>query len=274
MAGALATIRFGISRAHGDANLVVASHALSAALERATGEPVQLRVAASYAALYEMVMAGALEVAWLPPLLCARLIASGATPRRATLAAVPVRKGAVTYRSALLVENGARFASLADISNARAAWIDRDSAAGYVFPRAFLRARGVGFVEETFLGSAAAVCAAVADGRADVGATHVSEASVTNAERMREELERQYPAARWRLRVLDITDPIPADGIVIAGHVGRDARNRICKALLTLHETEAGGTAIAGLLNAECLTEPTAALRAHLARAQASCAQT
>ncbi|MFO0613635.1 MAG: PhnD/SsuA/transferrin family substrate-binding protein [Polyangiaceae bacterium] len=288
-----APLRFGISRAHGDANVVSASHALSAALGVAVGRPMSTRVAASYLALQDMVTSGGVELAWLPPLIAGRLLrsstsgvmravtphphgadghADGAPPRGASaqLVAVPIRAGCATYRSGLIVSASSTFASVKDLAGCRAAWTDRESAAGYVFPRALLRQHGIrdrDLAEELFVGSAMQACSAVADGRADVCATHLSEACVADPERAHAELAKKYTAAPWRLRVLAVTDAIPADAIVLAGHVDRETGRELSRALVGLSATATGQETLRSLFNAESLISPTPEMRARLLRA-------
>jgi phosphonate transport system substrate-binding protein len=266
------TVLIGISRGHGDSNVVPASHAFSSALESVLGDKVALRVAPTYAALYEMFTSGGVDVAWLPPLLTARALAEerGANGGH-VLVAVPSRHGATSYRSALIVARESRFTKPSELLNARAAWIDRDSAAGYVFPRAHLREHGIGpgdLADEAFVRSAGLVCSTIADGRADVGATHVSEAAAADPEKAFADLERQFAPARWRLRVLSITAQIPPDGVVVAEHVDRQTKERFREAILGLHERKLGEHAITSLFNAERFVEPTSIIRGQLSRAR------
>lgn len=258
-------LSFGVSRAHGDADVVAASRMFAAALESALGRAVRVRMARDYLGALEDVIAGAADFAWLPPLVHARAVTRGAE-----LCAVPDRGGALTYRSAIVVQRDSPYRTLHDLSGARAAWGDARSAASHVFPMLELQQAGVfedALAEQTFLGGGRAACAAVADGRADFGATHVSEEAATDPQRALEDLEKQFAAARWRLRVLAVSRAIPPDGIVLAPSAVRVALARsLCGPLLEVHRAPAGREAIRRLFGATRLVPPSDAVRAAVRR--------
>jgi len=161
---ALRALRFGISRHHGGLQLVAGARRFAEALAGSLKIPVKLTVAPDYDKLLEGVLIGGIEVAWMPPLLHARAVSEGAL-----LAAVSERAGGLAYRSALLVKDSSVYRAVADLKGARAAWADRSSASGYLFPRLHLQATGLDprrdLQSEKFLGSPALACAAVAGGR-------------------------------------------------------------------------------------------------------------
>jgi phosphonate transport system substrate-binding protein len=145
--------------------------AFAAALAEAAGAPVDLHHAADYRALTSAIEQGLVQFAWLPPLSAARAVRSGAV----TPAAVAVRHGTTSYYAGLVALEAGPIHSIADLKGLRAAWVDRESASGYVVIRAALRQQGVSLVdafrEDLFLRSHAEVARAVDQGLADVGAT-------------------------------------------------------------------------------------------------------
>jgi phosphonate transport system substrate-binding protein len=143
------------------------------ALAVATGAEVTARGMWHYHRLLEALDTGEVDLAWLPPIL-----ALNATARRRVIPLVlPVRNGVSAYSTALFTRPDSRIRTIADLDAARAAWVDRQSAAGYQIIRAYLRTRGVdldrAFCADQFLGAHDAVARAVLDGEADVGATFV-----------------------------------------------------------------------------------------------------
>jgi ABC-type phosphate/phosphonate transport system substrate-binding protein len=245
-----AALSFGISRTHGGANLVTASNVFRRALEVNLGSPVRLSVATSYTELVAHVMRHEIDLAWLPPLLHGDL-----APSHCQLVAVPEREGTHTYRSCIFVSRDSRYFNLDDLRGVRAAWIDRASASGYLAPllhlidHGFVPARDL--VEEHFHGRSFDVCAAVSDGRADFGACHVSDAAADNTDRAHTDLLRHYPAAKWRLRPLAVTERIPPDGVVLT-----KPSQRVIGALLSLGDHPSGRDAIQTLMAAERLVAP------------------
>ncbi len=145
--------------------------AFAEALSGALGTVVVPHSFTSYHELLESMHAGKLDFAWLPPIVALRAAARG----RTIPVAIPIRGGTSSFSSVLFARPGSPIKTTSDLHKARVAWVDRESAAGYLVIRAVLRARDVdldqAFGEELFLGSHDAVARAVLDGAADVGAT-------------------------------------------------------------------------------------------------------
>src|SRR5262249_2013074 len=124
------------------------------------------------------------------------------------------RNGVSSYSTALFTREGSRFRTLADLDGVRAAWVDRQSAAGYLIIRALLRSKGIdlerAFAADQFLGAHDAGARAVLEGEADVGATFVYMTPGTET----------IQSAGWgaaRVHVIAHAGPIPSD--VIASNI-------------------------------------------------------
>jgi len=241
------TIRFGVSRGHGGPQLLLGVRHFVALLGQRLGRPVTSIIARDYDHLLEGVTMAGIDLAWMPPLLHAR--------SDGLLAAVVQRGGAVTYRAALLVRADSAFRSPADLRRARAAWSDPASASGHLFPRLHLLASSVTPATESFHGSFAAAMAAVVDGRADVCSCFIRNDA---GERALEDVAHSFPQAGPHLRVLDVTDSIPPDGLVLAAGIDGNLQARLRDLLLQLHEDEAGAAVLHELFGAERLVPVTA----------------
>jgi phosphonate transport system substrate-binding protein len=179
-----ARIRVGIALAGGPTRAQL--DAFCWALASATGFEVAAVGLWYYRRLLAAMDVGDVDVAWLPPILAAQAVSNGfATPL-----ALPVRGGVAAYSTALFARQDGPIQSLGDLTGVRAAWVDRQSASGYLLIRAHLRTLGVdldrAFRSEVFSGSHDAVTRAVIDGDADVGASffHVGAGGApTRAER-------------------------------------------------------------------------------------------
>ena len=145
--------------------------AFAEALAAAVGFEVTGKVYGNYREILDAMHAGAVEMAWLPPVIALRAAARG----RTLPIALPVRGGTSFFSSALFTRPGSPLKSPADLFRVSAAWVDKQSAAGYLVVRASLRAQGIdlghAFAAESFLGSHEAVVQAVLSGAIDVGAT-------------------------------------------------------------------------------------------------------
>jgi ABC-type phosphate/phosphonate transport system substrate-binding protein len=261
-----AFLRFGVSASHGGAHLLDGANQFVTALTTLLGKPVRLWVAPDYEHLLKAITDCAIEMAWMPPLLQARALAAGAR-----LVAAAMREGQLTYRSALLVRSDAPWRHVTELRKVRAAWVEPSSASGHVFPRMHILAATCAspvdvFASEMFEGSFALVCAAVAQERADLCACFVKEA----AHRTGQVLEDLRAGFGWpveRLRVLDVTDAITPDGIVLAKGAA-DEHPPLSRTLLALHEIPDGAAALSTLLRADMLVVPTADVEAAVARLQ------
>lgn len=163
--------------------------------------------APDYERLGRSVREGASDLAWLPPVTYA-WVAEGVTPLGRVL-----RGGQATYAAAIVVREGAPSTRLSELTGARAGWVDRWSAAGYVVPRIELARAGIdaqaAFRSSTFYGSHRAALEALARGDCDVVSTYARAP------------EGGGPASDgpWteipglRVRVLGTFGPIPSDVI-------------------------------------------------------------
>jgi len=195
------------------------------ALAAATGLAVEAVGVWYYHRLLEAMDVGHVDVAWLPPILAANAMIRGL----AVPFALPVRGGVTSYSTALFTRDDSPFRDLRDLTGIRAAWVDRQSASGYLLIRAHLRALGVDLeravAADRFTGSHEEVAQAVLDGSADVGASFVH---------LDPNDDRPLRAA-WgdaRVRVLAHAGPIPADVIARSRRLDDRAQRRIEHALV------------------------------------------
>jgi len=268
-------LTFGVSRSHAGPDLDAGARLFADALAARVSRKISVTVTPDYERLLEGVLTGGVSIAWMPPLLHVRAALQGAP-----LAAVSQRNGALAYRAALLVRADSHRTTVRGLRGARVAWADPSSASGFLFPQLHLLAAGVDprydLATEQFLGSAAAACRAVVDGDADVCAHYISDAAGAARDEqwklarleLRQSLGEHVGA---QLRVLDVTDPIPPDGIVLAPPLDGRMQAVVRDALLSLHDDDAGARALHTLLQAERLMPVTgdvvkiiARLRAHV----------
>ena len=234
---------------------------LCLALAEATGLEVVPRGVWHYHHLLEGLNAREIDIVWLPPIPALRATASG----RVVPIALPVRHGFSAYRAALFVRTDSPLRTVADLKAVRAAWVDRQSAAGYLIIRAHLASLGVklneAFSAEMFVGTHDGVAGAVLDGEADVGATYV----------YLDENPHGPPTARkagWGsspVRMLTYTDPIPSDIIAADRRVPARLRELVQSALVHAKNHRLQEAARA-LLSADGFIAPTAEHLAPLTR--------
>jgi phosphonate transport system substrate-binding protein len=231
-----------------------AAHAL---LEAVCGElakrvdldvsPLVLR---SYGSLAEEMKAGKVHLAWAPPLLAIDLERAGS----ASVALCSKRAGRVDYQAALFVPAKSSIKKPEDLKNKRVAWVAKESAAGYIFPRLKLTAMGLDpdmlFADETFRRTHEAVVRAVLVGNADVGATYVSYPTESGNDPGAAPISAGWLEAGTgtdEVRVIMTAGPIPADVIAFSRSLSSPVADKLSEALRALGTTDT----IRSLLNAD-----------------------
>jgi len=198
-----------------------AADKFAAALSSVLGVPVEVHRAIDYRVLLASLEQGRIELAWVPPLAAARAIRVGSV----TEVAVTMRNGSSSYYTGLITLKDGPIKSLDDLDGVRAAWVDRESASGYLVIRAALREQGVSLVrafsDEVFVRSHAEVARAVATGKVDVGATCFNFVSGT-VEIARSGFKDHGGVRDDAIRLLAHAGPIPSD--VVAAHKSVPAR--------------------------------------------------
>jgi phosphonate transport system substrate-binding protein len=202
----------------------------------------------SYAGLAQALEHGACDAAWSPPLVAQGLLATGIGKPLVTVG----RGGRTSYYSVILARKGREAIGAQALAGARMGWVSKLSAAGYVVPALYLRSLGIEpneiFVEQSFLGSHAAVVRALDEERVDLGATY---ATIARGGRTLV-LPDGSPAGA---RVVTAAGPIPGDVIFAASQLEVSAREALRGAFLSIEVRGEG--ALARLMNVDRFEVPT-----------------
>ncbi|MGZ3424211.1 MAG: phosphate/phosphite/phosphonate ABC transporter substrate-binding protein [Polyangiales bacterium] len=226
-------LRFGIVSRESNAEATLAR--VCRALGDAIGAEVVPRVLPTFAELREEIVADRIELAWCPPISAVQLELSGTT----SIAVGVFREGGSSYSSAIFVAASSPWARFEDLRGKRIAWVDRESAAGYLLPKLRLASLGLGdsaFAAQTFEGSHEAVVRAVLEGRADAGATHVSFAPVRGNIESSGWLRAGFDMQD--VRILATAGPIPPDVIVVSKRVPDALQESIVEGLVSVGADE------------------------------------
>ncbi len=230
---------------------------------RTLSEHLQLEVEVQRAIDYRVLVAsldkGRIDLAWVPPVGAARLVLSG-TVREIALT---MRNGSSSYLSGLFALASSPIRTIADLRDVRAAWVDRDSASGYLMIRAALRAAGVSLVtafsEEHFVRSHSEVARALATHKVDVGATCFNFVSGT-VEIARSGYKYEGGLRNADVRLLAQAGPIPADLLAAHKSVPDRVVNLLRAALVDARSTQVREAALA-LVHADAFVRPGAEYR-------------
>jgi phosphonate transport system substrate-binding protein len=157
----------------------------------------------------------------------------------AQAALVSVRNNSPFYNGQIIARAGRGITKLADLKGKTFARVDPLSTSGWIIPMLTMKAAGI--VPERDLkqivdaGSHDAVVAAVYNGDVDAGACYVD---------ARTRIEKDKPDVMEKVVVLQVSAPIPNDGVQFHPSLPKDLRDKIVKAILDIAKTEVGKKAI------------------------------
>jgi phosphonate transport system substrate-binding protein len=202
----------------------------------------------SYMHLVDALQKDRVQYAWMSPALV--VLAGEHIQLRPLLSSV--RDDQTTYRGVLFADERSGLRTIGDLRGTRVAWVDQTSAAGYLYPRLELAARGIDvgalFAEELYLKSHADVVHAVLDGRADVGATYAIRPPAGQPIRRAGFVD---VAPARPVRVLEWTAEIPNDAICGHGLLSKQQHRVFSNAVLALCERDDGRRLLFDAFHAE-----------------------
>jgi phosphate/phosphite/phosphonate ABC transporter binding protein len=207
------------------------------ALGERAGVYIVERNVSSYDELEREITLAHIDIAWLPPMVFARL------ERAFVVVALATRSRPNNAYTAVLVSaRGSGRTTLEHVRGARIAWVDPLSASGYVVPRLGLLAQGIDprttFAQEFFAGSHAEAVRAVLEGHADIAATY---ANLDERERVGHGVWTEIGASVDDFHIVAMLGEIPPDLIAARASVPEEQRDAVVRAFLDMAaETELG----------------------------------
>lgn len=206
-------------------------------LGQRVGVPVRFTILPAYADVLERFRSGRMDGVFLGSFTGALAVDRlGLVP----LARPVNADGTSTYHGYLFVRKDSGIHDVGTMRGKRMAFVDRATTAGYVFPVAWLRERGISspgryFGEVWFTGSHDGAVAAVLEGKADVGA-----AKNTVYDRLRA----KEPRVDRELLILASSPPVPSNALCVRGDLDPALREALRRALLGLAADPEGGRAL------------------------------
>lgn len=251
------TLTAGLIVSSGTTTAQEQSDAFALFVQKALAKPARAVVFPDYDTLADALAAGKVDLAFLAPMAYVRTTAQG----KVTPVAKVVRNGQATYRSVLFGPASGAVTDLETLkkgSELKVAWVDPSSATGYIFAKALLLQKGINpagvFKDQAFLASHDAVCKAVAEGKAQVGASYSIDpaAEVKEITGCKNALPGDAAAA---LKVIAVTDAIPNDVLAVKDGFPEDARAALDDAARKLSESDEGKKTLQSAFHAEGFTD-------------------
>jgi phosphate/phosphite/phosphonate ABC transporter binding protein len=203
------------------------------------GVPTELVRADSYADIAQRLSRREVHLAVLSPM--AYVVAKRDSPDLVLLA-TQIADGASTYAGYVVVRDDARLDRIDDLRGKRFAFIDRNSASGYLYPLAYLQAAGIRperfFSSMVFAGNHEHALALLVGREVDAAAVASPVLRMTQDE---------LPETR-RLKILAKTGRIPFDAYCASPRLAQSVVNELRAALLALNtRTDEGRRVLAGI---------------------------
>lgn len=170
-------VRIGFNPTQNSDELTVAAQAIADYLEEQLAGQIEVEVflPTEYRGLIEAMRSNNLDFAFFPP--DGYVIANREADAQVLLKSV--RNGNPFYWSAIIARKDSGITDIPGLEDKTIAWVDPNSAAGYIFPRAALVSAGINpddfFANQTFAGKHDAAVLAVLNGSVDAAATFAND---------------------------------------------------------------------------------------------------
>lgn len=152
---------------------------------------------------------------------------------------VAVRYGRPFYDGQIIANADAGISELADLAGKSFARPDPLSTSGWIIPSLTMRAAGINpdtdLTDIVDAGGHTGVITAVYNGDVDAGASFVD---------ARSNIEEDFPDVYERVQVIQVSAPIPNDGVQFSPVLSGEMREQIVQALLDIADTEEGAEAL------------------------------
>ena len=196
---------------------------------RQVGKKARVIIVSDYDALGRALANGTADIGWFSPFAyIAARERHGVRPL-----VTPVVNGSPSYHGLIIARKDRRLQTLESLDGKRFAFVDPQSASGYVYPKAMLLEQGKNperfFGETRFLGSHNRVIDAVLSGQMDAGATYTEAMDAARA----------AGSAVHELMEVARTEAIPKDAIAARADVDKELTQAISEAFVRL--SSAGG---------------------------------
>jgi phosphonate transport system substrate-binding protein len=206
-------------------------------LQQQLGMEVQPFVATDYTGVVEALRVNKLDIAFLTP--ASYVLAKNEANVKVVLKSE--RQGSPYYYAAIITRAGSGIKTLEDLRGKTFAFGDPLSTSANVFPRKMLHERGIDpvrdFKQILYSGGHDATVLAVLNGKVDAGATYANSPDSKDTAWMR---YLKNPIDQQKIHAIAVSEPIPADNLVINANLDERLAKRIEEILLELSRDPKG----------------------------------
>jgi phosphonate transport system substrate-binding protein len=156
----------------------------------------------------------------------------------ATPALVASRRGSLSYTGQIIAGADTGITSLADIKGKTFCAVEPTSTSGWIIPSVMLRAAGLNLdtdINVTYAGGHDAAVLGVYNGDCEAGASFVDARTL---------IEKDHPDVMDKVSVVEVSIPIPNDGVQFVNSFDPEMKKQIVDALVEIAATEDGAAAL------------------------------
>lgn len=159
-----------------------------------------------------------------------------------------VNRGRDEYAGQIIVRADSKIKSIKDLNGKKFAFVDPASTSGYLLPQRLFKQQGIKIKESIFAGKHDTVVTAVYQKQVDAGATFYTPADDDGTPKdARWLLRTQYPDIYEKVKILQLTDPIPNDPLMFRKEMPEELKVKIVDSLKRYIKTEEGAKVLKDL---------------------------
>jgi phosphonate transport system substrate-binding protein len=152
-----------------------------------------------------------------------------------------VNRGRESYNGQIIVRADSSIKSIKDLNGKKFAFVDPASTSGYLLPVRLFKMENIKIKESIFSGRHDSVVTAVYQNKVDAGATFYTPPDDDGTPKdARWILRTQYPDVFKKVKILQLTEAIPNDPLVLRKGLPEDIKNKLTESLKKYIKTEDG----------------------------------
>lgn len=168
-----------------------------------------------------------------------------------------IRYGLATYQSEFLARSDSKIKTLKDLHGKKMAFVDPASMSGYLLPLKTLHDKKIEPKATVFAMNHDAVVTMIYQGQVDAGAAYYSPPQDGHIEDARRLVKLQYPDVEQKVKIIELSEPIPNDPIVFRKDMPEEMKEKISDTLLQFVATPEGKKSMDLMLGATNLKKST-----------------
>lgn len=151
-----------------------------------------------------------------------------------------LRHGSATYQSQFIAKADGPIKTLKDFEGKKIAFVDPASTSGFLLPKKVLTDKGIKPSQEVFAMKHDSVVSMIYQGQVDGGATFYSPEAEGEIQDARRLVLTQYPDVVKKIKIVELTESIPNDPIILRKDLKPEMKKKIIDAFLAFVATSDG----------------------------------